>query len=1077
MPVADEQQIDEPQVAVQRRFWPRRLRTRIGAGVALAALIGATAVWTSREQIAGDVIDDYLDTHGVPATYDIVAIGPQVQVIENFVIGDPARPDLTVRRMVVEFGVGWAGPEVRRVAIEGARAFGSYRAGKFSLGALDPLIFTDSAEPPALPAINVTLTDARALIESDFGDIGLSLTGTGQLDDGFAGQLAATAPGVGADGCRAEAATLYGKLTTDDGAARIDGPLRLADLACGGATLARADIGTAMTLKPDFSGAEGDFRVEGSKLAYQTLTGAGLNGTAQLTWGGANLAVAHDLALTGVRAPQGRLARLSAEGAWRWASDASRGQWEGTLRGAGLVPGDDLTTSLASAERGLEGTLLAPLLAKARASLTRSLTGASLSADGIIRHKGDDIALIIPEAAIASRSGTRVLALSQINARIGGEGLTGLRGNILAGGEGLPSINGRVEQEPGGAWALRMAMADYRAGANRLAIPRLALRQAQSGAIGFDGLVTASGDLPGGGVTDLTLPLEGTWSSASGLAVGRRCTPVRFASLALSGLALKGQAITLCPEGNAAMLTYGNALTLAARTGALELNGTLGESPTRLSAERVLLRYPAPFALEGVTARIGAPGSQARLTAATVTGSLAGDIGGAFTGGAAQLDVVPLDLGAITGRWSFADGALRVEGAAFTLTDRPEKGLARFEPLSATGASLRLADNIITADARLSHPGSARAVTDVAITHNLNTATGGARLAVPGITFDNSLQPEDLSYLAKGVIAFADGTVTGTGRIDWTADDITSSGAFSSDGVDFAAAFGPVRGLKGAVRFTDLLNLTTSPDQTVTIAAINPGIEVLDGRVQFEVKDGTLLTLEDARFPFMGGELRMRPLAMDFSQPEERRYVFEIVGLDAATFVAQMELTNLGATGTFDGTVPIVFDKDGNGRIEGGLLLSRAPGGNVAYIGELTYEDLGTMGNYAFSALRSLNYKQMRVGLNGSLAGEIITNFDFDGVQQGAGTSQNFITRRLAKLPIQFKVNVRAENFYELTTMVRSFWDVDFLGNPVDRGLLKTEDGRFVPANPIQPSAAPTLPPTLQPATKPVQPAESDNQP
>ncbi len=164
-----------------------------------------------------------------------------------------------------------------------------------------------------------------------------------------------------------------------------------------------------------------------------------------------------------------------------------------------MLPGDDLTTSLASAERGLEGTLLAPLLAKARAGLTRSLTGASLSADGIIRHKGDDIALIIPEAAIATRSGTRVLALSQINARIEAAGLTGLRGNILAGGEGLPSINGRVEQEPGGAWALRMAMADYRAGANRLAIPRLALRQAQSGAIGFDGLVTASGDLPGGG--------------------------------------------------------------------------------------------------------------------------------------------------------------------------------------------------------------------------------------------------------------------------------------------------------------------------------------------------------------------------------------------------------------------------------------------------------------------------------------------------------------------------------------------------------------------------------------------------
>jgi hypothetical protein len=197
--------------------------------------------------------------------------------------------------------------------------------------------------------------------------------------------------------------------------------------------------------------------------------------------------------------------------------------------------------------------------------------------------------------------------------------------------------------------------------------------------------------------------------------------------------------------------------------------------------------------------------------------------------------------------------------------------------------------------------------------------------------------------------------------------------------------------------------------------------------------------------------------------------VFEIIGLDAATFVAQMELTNLGATGVFDGTVPIVFDKDGNGRIEGGLLLSRAPGGNVAYIGELTYEDLGTMGNYAFEALRSLDYNQMSVGLNGSIAGEIITNFQFDGVQQGAGTSQNFVTRRLAKLPIRFKINVRSENFYEMAMMVRSFWDVDFLGNPVDRGLLRAEDGRFVPARPANP--------TLPLATKPVQPSESEDQP
>lgn len=1063
--MADEQQLEGPQDGGTRRFWPVRWRTRIAAGVAVVALIGGSAAWIDRERIASDMIDDYLAKNGVPATYDIIAFGPQVQVIENLVVGDPARPDLTVRRMVVELGVGWAGPEVRRITVDGARAFGTYRDGVFTLGALDPLVFTESAQPPALPAIDVVLHDARALLESDFGAVGLSLEGAGRLDDGFAGTLAATAPGIGVEGCRAAQATLFGKLATIRGEPSLSGPLRIGDLACNGARLARADIGTAFNLKRDFSGGSGEFTGDGKGLAFAAMRGDALAVTAKVSWGEGAIALEHDLAITNVTAPQGRMARLSAEGAWRGAMNGGRGQWEGRLRGATLAPDTSLAASIADAERGLDGTLLAPLLAKVQESLSRTLDGASLTADAIIRHKDADIALIIPEASIASRTGARVLALSQVSGALGSEGLTGLRGNVLAGGEGLPVINGRMEQEPGGNWTLRLAMADYSAGANRLAIPRLTLRQTGSDAIGFDGLINASGDLPGGAVSDLTVPMQGTWSQRGGLAVGTRCLPVRFAALSVSGLALKGQAITLCPEGGAPMLAYGSGLTLAARTDALELSGTLGDSPASLAADALMLRYPSPFAVDGLAARIRAAGSEMRLSAARLTGSLSGETGGEFAGGAARIEAIPFDLGGIVGRWSFADGVLQVSEGVFTLTDRPAEGLARFVPLTARGASLELANGAIRASASLRDPASDRLLVDVAVNHDLATAAGGARLNVPGIVFDAGFQPEDLSDLAEDLIVFADGKVTGDGRIDWAGDDITSSGTFASDGFDFAAPFGPVRGLRGQVVFTDLVNLTTAPDQVVTLAAINPGIEVLAGKVRFELSDGTLLRLEDARFPFMGGELVMRPLVMDFSRPEERRYVFEIIGLDAATFVTQMELTNLGATGTFDGTVPIVFDADGNGQIEQGLLLSRAGGGNVAYIGELTYEDLGAMGNYAFSALRSLDYRQMSVGLNGDLAGEIITNFDFDGVRQGAGASQNFVTRRLAKLPIRFKVNVRSENFYELATMVRSFWDIDYLGNPVDRGLLKAEGGRFVPANPAAS------------AGKSVQPPESEDQP
>ena len=180
---ADASEIDGPQDG--RR--PRAARWRVIAiGVAAAALVGGGTAWLSRERIAADVIDDYLAESGVHATYIIISLTPSQQVIENLVVGDPARPDLTVRRLVISLGAGWAGPEVRNVRVEGARVFASYKGDAFSLGALDPLVFTGSDAALRLPAIDVTIRDARALLASDYGRVGLTLDGAGRLDDGFA---------------------------------------------------------------------------------------------------------------------------------------------------------------------------------------------------------------------------------------------------------------------------------------------------------------------------------------------------------------------------------------------------------------------------------------------------------------------------------------------------------------------------------------------------------------------------------------------------------------------------------------------------------------------------------------------------------------------------------------------------------------------------------------------------------------------------------------------------------------------------------------------------------------------------
>jgi hypothetical protein len=158
--------------------------------------------------------------------------------------------------------------------------------------------------------------------------------------------------------------------------------------------------------------------------------------------------------------------------------------------------------------------------------------------------------------------------------------------------------------------------------------------------------------------------------------------------------------------------------------------------------------------------------------------------------------------------------------------------------------------------------------------------------------------------------------------------------------------------------------------------------------------------------------------------------------------------------------VPIVFDAMGNGHLEEGLLLSRPPGGNVSYVGELTYENLGPMANLAFDALRSLDYRQMRVEMNGDLAGEVVTSVRIDGVSQGATAKRNILTRAVADLPIRLDLNIRAQ-FYALLGNLRSLYDPAAVKDPrsPDVGLLDAQGNPILRdgnGNPLPPATKPS---------------------
>lgn len=1038
---------DEQPIALPTRPSRRRRvlkRTAIASGLGIVAALGAA--WFTRDDIADNVIRDTLREYDLPVRYRIASIGPRHQVIEDVVVGNPANPDMTVERAVVTIRYRFGFPAIAQVRLVKPRLYGRLVDGRVSFGTLDRVFYAGgSDEPFRLPDMRVAIDDGRGLVRSEYGNLGIKVQGAGKLRNGFAGVIGVAAPRLTDGDCTARGASLYGRVTITREQPRLQGPLRLGGVTCRerdlelGQALAALDL----TGSAAFDAVKGKAKLQTGRIAAAGQALGSTAGDVALAYGKGGLAADLDLTGADVALAGVTLTRMGIDGAVRTKAGFAEPSFDGSFSGVGLRPGAGLDRQLGGYQQSAQGTLLAPLLAKMRGALAREGSRSTLGGEMQVRNQRGRTTVIVPHAQWQGTSGAMLLVLSRAQAVLG-EGPPRLAGHFETGGQGMPRIAGRMERSGNGVGVLRLAMAEYAAGDARLAIPALAVRQDAAGAIRLAGDVRATGDIPGGRVVGLRLPVSGGWGPRSGLALWNGCVTPVFERLEVANLTLQRQNLTLCaPKGSAIVRSDGRGTRFAAGAPNVNLAGLLGSTPASIRGGPVALGVPGTLVARNLFVSLGpkATATEFRLSELTadIGANNGGGIAGRFGDAEIRLASVPLDMTRASGRWTWRDNALTITEGALRVTDRQAD--ARFQPMVTRGATLRFANDTITADALLREETTDIAVVDVDIVHRLASGTGFADLDVAGITFDRRLQPDTITRRALGTIANARGTVIGTGRIDWNPRGVTSRGSFSTDSLDFAAAFGPVKGLSGTVEFVDLLGLVTAPNQKVRIAEVNPGIVVNDGVVDFQIGPNMALTLNDTAFPFMGGTLNMRPVRMNLGVSETRSYVFDIVGLDAAKFVDRMGLGNIQATGIFDGSIPLIFDENG-GRIEGGMLRSRPPGGNVSYVGELTYKDLTPIANYAFDALKSLDYSEMTIGLDGRLEGEIVTRVKTYGVKQGAGAKKNFITRRLANLPIRFDVNVRAP-FMQLLSSVKSLYDPAAVRDPRDLGLVG-KDGRVL---------------------------------
>lgn len=1063
----DEEQVEEE----ARRGWLRWL----GVGTGTLALVLA-ALWTQRAPIVENFVGRELNRRGVEARYDLREVGLRTQRIENLVLGDPAAPDLTARWVEVDIAFTGLTPEVAAVRAGGVRMKASYRSGVLRLGEIDKFRDPSSTEPFSLPEIDLGLHDARLRLDTDAGTVGLKIEGEGNLRSGFAGKAAAIMPQGRFGGCGVKDATAWLDVAMQDAQPAFRGPVRATALVCPemATTLARPAARIDLRLGKALDRWTGEARLEaqaarsnGVLLAEPTAL-IDFDGTRAGTRGKARIAT-NAFSAFGVSA-----ARAALDGPWQVSDEGAR--WQGDLSAQRLgYAGKDPLGRLRGTGAGTPLGPLARRLADAvrAASVDNRLAGAF----ALTQQKGAG-SVALSKMRFDARSGARAAIGDggSFTMRWPGEGgqsvQWALNGAATVEGGGLPAMAIRLARRTGGGFGGQLFVDPYAAGDARLALEPVRFAATPDGATRFSTTVRLDGPLPGGGVRGLTAPVEGIVRGDGSTLVNRQCFPVSLTSARYDAFSLGATRQTLCPLDGALIIAGRGGLRGGAEIRGLALAGRNGDSPMRLSADhaRLTLRDGA-FALSDVAFAIGREGEGVQLAAGSLTGrSQGGGFAGEVGQATARIGSVPLVVEQAGGRWTFLDGALRL---AAGLTVRDAQAQARFYPLSVPDFAFLMKASRITATGTLREPKSAVMVSRADIAHDLGNGRGRADLSVPGLAFGPSIQPDDITPLTRGVIADVRGAISGQGHISWTGSNVSSDGLFRTDGMALAAAFGPVAGISGQVKFIDLLGLVSAPGQQVRIATVNPGVEVRDGVVRYRLEEGQKVRIEGGGWPFSGGQLVLLPTTMDFGADVERYMTFRVIGLDAGAFIQAMELKDISATGTFDGLMPLIFNARG-GRVAGGVLVARQQGmppllmpegvlptipcdpnrqsGTLSYVGAVSNEQLGTMGRMAFDALKNLQYKCLSILMDGALDGEMVTHVVFNGVNRGRlGDAPEGIARSFVGLPFLFNVRIAAPF----------------------RGLLGTAQSLIDPTDLVQDSVAEKVQAEIRQGVA-VKPAESD---
>lgn len=944
----------------------RRGPSRRARLAAVALEVGAVALWSvaagglivlaQRREIARELAVSWLRERGVEAAVDIQALD-----VDGFVgrvrVGSEADPIFTAERLEVAYALTppWAGDkfllETRAVRLYRPHLKAGFIKGKLSFGALDPLIedFTKIPRPAQEGGPAVLIQSARVDLGTEFGRV--TLIGDGAMDQGAL--------------LRLDGALMPTQLHKDD----------LAVVSNGGRFSLRkhdARLRASLHLLPSTL-TQGETRLEGlqgalaGELPYPDLHGMSAAGPASL-----------QAALTAQRGRAGdasvELARLKLD--WNGSvfgypeRAALSGRLDATLAADQIVQGEQ-------AARDLEARLLLDGF-----RFNHDKAGDSFDGAARIQAQADAIdagGLDLQRVAFGARAG-------RVNARNDAQGFS-LNGQFAV--DGAASTSAATARRLAAQMPAVAQNPDYQAALARnltrltLDAPSLAV------AIRPGSLRTTAGrplTVRGAGGTRLTLDTGGgpLIQTVGGRASGAARLELTGGDLPTANLRISRW--TSGAQGIDAALSLDATLdvpplrnlTIKGDARAASRNGLWTVRLDRCADAEAEKFVMGETSIDGIAAQVCASGPILQV------GPNGWRADGRLTKAKAGLTAAESELAGGEAAFSLsgAGGAMngQVKLSAAKVVDR--QPAPRFNPIIADG-TIRLARNRWNGPVTV-RTEAGRPLARIDVVHDMNSGVGSAVIDGSQINFTpDGLQPAEISPMAAP-LENAQGVVSFTGRFDWNAAGMASSGRLVGSGLSFKGPAGLSSGAAADITFTGLTPLVSAPAQTATIARVEAFAPLEQVAARFHLEE-TGFVLEGAAAQTLKGVVRVEPMTIAYEGGPIRGAVV-LEGVRLGELVSGTSLADrLKIDGVFDGRIPFEIDgekirvHDGKltGRPDGRISISRSLINNATADGQQA--PTNAIQDFAYQAMENLDYDKLEATVNTTDAGRLGILFHIEG--------------------------------------------------------------------------------------------------